>query len=223
MFPAQTRRHNVNNWTEGTCRLTLILTSLLCVHHLQLAVRLGDGDNLSLGRGSSGGGGSGDAPAKASRGVFSTAVAGRGISRDGGRVDGHGRAVGGVALGLGSHLGVNSDGDGGGSSHMVSKRRAASTRHVPFLVLQSTRGPVKDPRVYNTYVAWGVTVASKKLAQSAWREVMGSRPSRVPVTARAQLSALHPLVRSSTPAMAAATNDRTIAAFIFASVWRMEL
>lgn len=46
---------------------------------------------------------------------------------------------------------------------------------------------------------------------------MGRRPSRVPVTARAQLSALHPLVRSLiTAAMAAATKDRTMAAFIFA-------
>ena len=60
-------------------------------------------------------------------------------------------------------------------------------------------------------------MACIKLEQSDWREVMGRRPSRVPVTARAQLSALHPLVRSlMRPAMAAATKDRTTAAFMFA-------
>lgn len=67
----------------------------------------------------------------------------------------------------------------------------------------------------NTYVAFGVTVARIKLEQSALREEIGGRPSRVPVTARAQLSALQPLVRSITLAMAAAAKDRTIEAFIF--------
>lgn len=59
-------------------------------------------------------------------------------------------------------------------------------------------------------------MARIKLEQSALREEIGGRPSRVPVTARAQLSALQPLVRSITLAIAAATKDRAIAAFIFA-------
>lgn len=60
-----------------------------------------------------------------------------------------------------------------------------------------------------------MTVARIKLEQSALREEIGSRPSRVPVTARAQLSALQPFVRSITLAIAAATNDKTMEAFIF--------
>lgn len=93
----------------------LLLTSLPGISHLQLAVRLGDGDNLSLSRGGSSGGSGGDAPARASRGVASTVGAVVGVVRDEGRVDGDGRGVGNGALGLGGHLGVNSDGDGGGA------------------------------------------------------------------------------------------------------------
>lgn len=64
-----------------------------------------------------------------------------------------------------------------------------------------------------TYVGSGVTVAVWKLVQSALRDSMGARPGRVPVTARAQLSAAQARL-SKALAMTAAAKERTTATFI---------
>lgn len=67
----------------------------------------------------SGDGGSSDTPARACRGVSLSTVARRGIGGDSCGTDG-GSGVVDIVLGLGSNIGVNSDGDGGGSSRLVS-------------------------------------------------------------------------------------------------------
>jgi hypothetical protein len=97
------------------------LCSLLLVFHhlLKLAVVLGNGNNLSLCRRVSGDSGGSDAPARASRGVSLGTVARGGIGWDSCGTDGGGGIVD-VVLGLGSDVGVDSDGDGGGSSCLVS-------------------------------------------------------------------------------------------------------
>jgi hypothetical protein len=63
-----------------------------------------------------------------------------------------------------------------------------------------------------------VTVVSWKLVQSALRDSMGVRPGRVPVTWRAQLSALQARL-SKALAMTAAAKERTTATFILMVDW----
>lgn len=104
---------------------------LLSVHHLQLAVVLSNGDNLSFCRRVSGDSGGSDAPAGAGRGVSLSTVASRGISRDSRGTDSSGGVVD-IVLGLGGNTGVNSDGDGGGSSHPVSS--SIVIRYTPFTI-----------------------------------------------------------------------------------------
>jgi hypothetical protein len=89
------------------------------VHHLQLAVVLGNRYNLSLCRRVSSDCRGSDTPARASRGVSLSTVAGRGIGWDSCGTDGGGGVVD-IVLGLGGNTRVNSDGDGGGSSRLVS-------------------------------------------------------------------------------------------------------
>lgn len=93
---------------------------LLGVHHLRLAVVLGNSDNLSLCRRMSGDSGGSDAPARAGRGVSLSTVAIRGIGGNRCGTDGGGGVVD-IVLGLGSNIGMNSDGEGGCSSHPISK------------------------------------------------------------------------------------------------------
>lgn len=93
---------------------------LLGIHHLQLAVVLSNSDNLGPRRRVSGDGCRLDAPARAGRRVSLGTIASRGIGGDSGGTDGGGGIVD-IVLGLRGNTGVNSDGDGGGSSHPVSK------------------------------------------------------------------------------------------------------
>lgn len=62
----------------------------------------------------SGDGGGSDAPARANGGVSFSTVARRSIGWDSRGTDGGGSVVD-IVLGLGSNIGVNSNGDGGGS------------------------------------------------------------------------------------------------------------
>lgn len=65
-----------------------------------------------------------------------------------------------------------------------------------------------------SYVASGTTVLAMKLEQSAWRDVMGRRPARVPVTCRLQLLPAHSRF-SMRAAKATAAKERMTADFIF--------
>ena len=68
-----------------------------------------------------------------------------------------------------------------------------------------------------TYVVAGVTVTCMKLEQSAMRELTsGTFPGRVPVTALAQLSALHPVVVQERTPWAIAEARIKDKSFIFA-------
>lgn len=78
-----------------------------------------------------GNGGSSDAPARAGRGVSLSTVARRGIGWDSCGTDGGGGVVD-IVLGLGSNIGVNSNGDGGGSLHLVSNDEVILLSHSTY-------------------------------------------------------------------------------------------
>jgi len=72
-----------------------------------------------------------------------------------------------------------------------------------------------------TYTGLGVTVVRRKLEQSADRDARGSKPGRVPVTARLQL--LPAQFRSSRTAAAAKDNKDTKAASFMLAVVLTEM